>query len=249
MDEDPADYHLHPGVSAEDARLLRGLYDGEIAHMDREIGSFLEWLRAQGDLDHTILAVTADHGERLGERGFVGHDLVMDSFLLRVPLLVRYPPALPPQRIARRVHIDGLPGYLLHVVGLAAPPAMDRSALDRQSGDVTVAQYENPSWFVRNVQAKHPSFDARPYAGDWFSVADARFEYVCSPDNPTSPACRLEDLQEDPEWTRDASAAHPDVVQRLRRLGEALPAFRAPAPATGPDPALEERLRALGYVR
>ena len=49
--------------------------------MDRELGLFFDWLSDRNELDGTLIVVTADHGERLGERGLVGHDLVVDSYL------------------------------------------------------------------------------------------------------------------------------------------------------------------------
>ncbi len=72
---------------------LKGAYDAEVAYVDGALGTLLD---ALGDrLDNTIVVVTADHGESLDEHGYLfdhGDDLYDPS--LRVPLVVRYPPAV-----------------------------------------------------------------------------------------------------------------------------------------------------------
>lgn len=72
---------------------LKGAYDDEVAYVDGALGTLLD---ALGDrLDNTIVVVTADHGESLDEHGYLfdhGDDLYDPS--LRVPLVVRYPPAV-----------------------------------------------------------------------------------------------------------------------------------------------------------
>jgi arylsulfatase A-like enzyme len=76
-------------------------YDGEIVYTDREIGRIVEALAAAGIYEETLLIVTSDHGEIMGEgriaRGHrfnVSHIDLGDE-CLRVPLVVRLPGAVP----------------------------------------------------------------------------------------------------------------------------------------------------------
>ena len=246
VDQNPISYHVKPGLSPQDARLLAGLYDGEIAAMDREIGAFLQWLRARGELDRALLVMTADHGERLGERGLVGHDLVMDPTLLRVPLLVRYKPVVAPARTLRRVQTDGLAATILELAGIPAPASM-APPLDRQQRPVVVAQYQDPAWYVQKLKQRDPGFDGRPYAGDWTFAANQDFALVCSPNHAASSACLLNDLRHDPDWTRDVKEQQPEVWRELKGVADALPSFGRVEPHRA-DPELLERLRTLGYV-
>lgn len=85
MEPEPQDRHLSPT-----------LYDAEIAGVDRAVGRVLDRLRRDGLLDRTIVVVTADHGESLGEHGEKTHAVFVYDATIRVPLLLRYPPALPP---------------------------------------------------------------------------------------------------------------------------------------------------------
>jgi arylsulfatase A-like enzyme len=247
VDQDPVSYHLKPGLSPRDERILNELYNAEITFMDREIGGLLDWLAARRELDHTLVVVTADHGEHVGERGILGHDLFMDPFVLRVPLIVRYPPKVPPGRNARRVQLDGLPGYILHTLGLTPPPTMEASALDGPERDIVRAQYQEPSWFVRRLLERAPALDTRPFRGDWYFVADRRFAYFCATGNAFSRMCALDDMAQDPLWSHDARAEHPDVLAKLQAEADALPSFHE-ARSSEIDPARAEQLRSLGYV-
>ena len=242
--QDVVHHTLARDLSAEDARILRGLYDAEVVSMDREIGRFVEWLDARGDLDDTILVITSDHGERLGERGTVGHLLEMDQHLLRVPLLVRFPRKLPPGRIEARARLDGLPGHILGLAGVETPEAMARTPL--AGGALAVAQHRYFGWFVERLQKRSPGFDASPYRGDWTFVADPHYALLWAPEQGAA-AGRLVDFRADPDLARDLSAGRPEVLARLRAVAAGLPSFGAVEPRA-PDAALREHLRALGYA-
>ncbi len=66
-------------------------YDGEIAYTDAELGRLIGWLRDRGELDQTLVVVTADHGESLGEHGEHTHAYTVYDAALRVPLILRGP--------------------------------------------------------------------------------------------------------------------------------------------------------------
>ncbi len=91
MDELDAAWIERP--TAEGRRLL---YDAEIALNDRWIGHFLEALGQRRE--DTLFVLCADHGESLGEHGFWGHEPPGYHVGLHVPLILIYPPALPAGR-------------------------------------------------------------------------------------------------------------------------------------------------------
>jgi arylsulfatase A-like enzyme len=66
-------------------------YDADVEAADRAVGRFVEHLRELRLLDGTLLILHADHGQSLGERGYVGHGLSIDDESVRIPLLLRYP--------------------------------------------------------------------------------------------------------------------------------------------------------------
>lgn len=68
-----------------------GLYDGEIAAMDAQIGRFTDWLGENGLDRDTILILVGDHGEGLGEHGESTHGYYVYDYVLHVPLLIVTP--------------------------------------------------------------------------------------------------------------------------------------------------------------
>src|SRR5207237_4666917 len=76
-------------------RTTRDLYDGAIRYLDTEVDRLLRELRRRGALDNTIVIVTADHGELLGEHKLEGHSHNLYLQSLHVPLVFRFPRRVP----------------------------------------------------------------------------------------------------------------------------------------------------------
>jgi len=109
------------GLASADFAILSDLYDGEIAYVDRRVGEIADILKARGLLDGTVVAVASDHGEMLGEHGLVDHKIGLYEPVLRIPLVLRYPPAVAAgQRIDAPVMLQDLYPTLLGLAGVAA---------------------------------------------------------------------------------------------------------------------------------
>jgi CBS domain-containing protein len=93
-------------------------YDSEIRHVDGQIARLLEHV----DLDRTIVVVTSDHGEGLGERGVHGHTAGLHDFLLHVPLIVAVPGAAP-RRVATVASIIDIAPTIAAFAGVAPDPS------------------------------------------------------------------------------------------------------------------------------
>ena len=109
-------------------------YDGEIAYMDAQISRLLEALRMSGRLDRTLVVVTADHGESLGEHGEQTHGLLLYDATLRVPLMLRYPRSIAPgSTLSGRLvsSVDILP-TILDLLGLDAMPGVQGTSFAAQ---------------------------------------------------------------------------------------------------------------------
>jgi arylsulfatase A-like enzyme len=242
-------FYRESDLSDADASCLASLYDAELFAMDRALGEFFDWLAERGELDRTLIAVTSDHGERLGERGRLGHLLLMDQHLLRVPLFVRHPPTLAPERVTARVQLVGLPAFLLATAGLTVPETMARRSFERQAGSPAVAQHQHFGWYIDRIRRADPDFDPTPYRGDWNFVAADDYALLWTPDQGPESA-RLIDYRADPDLAHDLSDRLPQVTERLRALAASLPRFAGSAtPETPPvDRELRRRLEALGYA-
>ncbi len=108
------DPHQPYASEARFAALAPSPYDAEIASADSGLEEILDALRASGELDRTLVIVTADHGESLGEHGEKTHAIFVYDATMRVPLLMRFPGLAPAG--ARRAdpvhHVDVVPTVL-----------------------------------------------------------------------------------------------------------------------------------------
>ncbi|MGA1876285.1 MAG: tetratricopeptide repeat protein [bacterium] len=69
----------------------KNLYDGEIAYVDHALGDLFSSLKEQNMFDETLLVITSDHGEGLGEHAEKTHAIFVYDSTLHVPLIMRYP--------------------------------------------------------------------------------------------------------------------------------------------------------------
>ena len=118
-----------------DRPAVDALYDGEVRVFDDQVGRWVARLEELGLLEDTLIAIIADHGEELLERGHVGHcscnlkGTLYDE-CIRVPLVLRLPGRLPAGRVVRRQvsQIDVMP-TLLELAGLSVPDYVEGSSL------------------------------------------------------------------------------------------------------------------------
>jgi arylsulfatase A-like enzyme len=239
--------HVPPEADADLADFLRRLvgtlepqyYDDAIAYADHELAALLGAVEALGLRDSTVILVTADHGESLGEGGRYYHGLSVHEELVHVPLLVAVPgtPAAGP--VEHVVSLMDLAPTLLDLAGIPPPATFrGRSLLRSQPAhEARAAIGERPGtdgfyeWYVRY--------------GDWKLVA-SRSRAV------------LHHLPDDPQEVRDRSAERPILTEYLLQiLWRHSPAFRdaehrvLPVDrglSAGERAEVEEALRALGYI-
>ena len=113
-------------LSEEQLRAARHGYYAAISYVDERIGEVLAALRDAGLDGDTVVALTADHGEMLGERG-LWYKMSFFEPSARVPLIVSAPGRIAPGRRADPVSLLDLAPTLLE---LAAPGAADELARD-----------------------------------------------------------------------------------------------------------------------
>jgi arylsulfatase A-like enzyme len=116
------DETINPDMPARDLEHLVALYDGEIAWTDAHLGRIIAELAATGRLDDTVIAVTSDHGTAFFEHGHKGHRLSLFDELIRVPLVIRYPPVIDPgTRIRTQTRAIDVAPTLLELAALPVP--------------------------------------------------------------------------------------------------------------------------------
>ena len=116
--------------TAETAAKLRAVYFGLATEVDHHIGRLISFLKDTGQYDNTLLVVTADHGEMLGDHGSWGKMTYFDA-AYHTPLIIRDPNN--PGQYGTDVDlptesIDVTP-TMLDLCGLTPPDTMDGHSL------------------------------------------------------------------------------------------------------------------------
>ena len=209
-------------------------YDGEVAYADELVGRLVARLRQRGLLDHTILAVTSDHGEGLGDHGEQEHGFFLYREAVHVPLVVRLPGGAGSGKRVRGVvaQVD-LPATLLDLAGLSADGMDGRSQrLAIGTGAGSAAPVYAETFFPR-------------YHFGWselLAVTDDRYRYI------HAPRPELYDRKSDPA-ERTSLASQKDEAARSMAawIQKAVGPVEAQRPSDVPAE-VAENLRALGYV-
>jgi len=123
---DPHQPYLPPSPYKE--KYADDPYSGEVAYLDAQLGVLFDFLRHKRLMANTMIIVTADHGEALGEKGEDTHSYFAYNNTIHVPLFV-YIPGRKPEMFAGNVcHADIFP-TLCAVLGLPTPPQLQGESL------------------------------------------------------------------------------------------------------------------------
>ena len=215
-----------------ESEVKAAFYDFEIQYLDLHFGRLLDHLREHGVYEETLVVVTADHGELLGEGGEFGHGRHLSEAELHIPLIVKPPGPPRPARRSERVSLAGVFGLVLEHAGLAVPSGVMATIPPAPDAAIVAEVYPH--------EAIAPVGDSRALYRDPFKL-------VWNSRSGT----RLLRLGESGAQT-NVSAAHPDLTRDLSRELEALLASAAAPGAAGPsgevDAETRRALEALGYL-
>lgn len=101
-------------------------YDAEIRHTDDEVGKILDYLESKQLMDSTIVAISADHGESLGENNlYFQHGMLVNEGSIHIPLIISHPDVKEPLAINSLLQNTDLAPTLLGEMGLKFPYAID----------------------------------------------------------------------------------------------------------------------------
>ncbi|MEO8622398.1 MAG: sulfatase, partial [bacterium] len=98
-------------------------YDGAIAYLDAQLGVLFKELERRGELNRSVVIVTADHGEEFGEHGFMGHGNAAIFPVLHVPLLVLHPSLPAGSHVTQAVTMTDLPATVMELAGVRDHPS------------------------------------------------------------------------------------------------------------------------------
>src|SRR5579863_1666687 len=105
------------------------LYDGEIAFADAQVGRLVAYLKANGLYRNTLIVLTGDHGESLGEHGEKTHGFFIYNATLHVPVIVHLPGAASPRVVPELANLADLMPTILQALKIEVPAQVQGQSL------------------------------------------------------------------------------------------------------------------------
>jgi choline-sulfatase len=213
--------------SMDDVRRMFDGYDTGVRYSDHHVGQLLNNLADQKLLDETVIIISGDHGENLGELNIYGDHQTADHITSRVPLIIRWPgltTGSPRVDTALHYHVD-FAATLIEMLGGKVPANWDgRSFADA---------------FKQNQSS------GRDYLvvsqGAWSCQRSVRFDdYICIRSYHDGyhgfPDIMLFNVREDPHEQHDLAPTRPDLVQRAMTMLDEWHAEQMRTSTSGADP-------------
>lgn len=232
------DYKAPPEFAA---RFPDRPYDAEIAYTDFQLGRLLDGLRAAGRLERTLVVLTSDHGESLGEHGETTHSSALYDSVLEVPLLFAGPGLPAGRAVPGVVRVKDIAPTVLAQVGLEALP-------EARGDDLSPLLAGSPAPDPRDGIAYAETL-ATMLDNGWAPLHAIRTDewlYV------RSPRAELYDVRSDPHQRDNLVESQPERArphqERLDGLVQAALAHEKNGTTLEVDDDTRAQLHALGYA-
>jgi arylsulfatase A-like enzyme len=236
------DYELE--YNDADLEHVRDMYDAEIRSFDRHLSDLFDLFEQTGILDNSVIVITADHGENLGEHHYITHGQPYEGGL-SIPLMVHFPlDRWAGMRISDLVETTDIVPTLMEAVNIGVPEGIDgQSLLPLIDGRINSAYH--PRSYLYAIG--HPTDTGRMY-----SIFDGTHRVTVDVDcfgNSEGPAELLVyDIPDDPHEALNIRGDDPDALNHL------LPSLLIEIQGSHygreqtVDPQTVEMLRSLGYI-
>lgn len=241
-------------------------YDGEVHYADRQLGRLLAVLDARRAGRERLTVVTSDHGEGLGDHGWMSHGINLHEEAVRVPLAAEWPGRLDAGRV-----VDGPVGLVDVAPGILGLLGVDASSF-AHGLDLFAAADGNRAIFLQRRGFRTTHEKGVKIGGSMTAVVRSGTKFIVAPAEGRK---ELYDLQSDPGELVDLLGSAPRPARRKRdgqapspaapvevpaarvalasKLEKELAAWRkahpeAPPRDKGLDKETRQALRSLGYV-
>jgi arylsulfatase A-like enzyme/cytochrome c-type biogenesis protein CcmH/NrfG len=230
-------------------------YDGEIAFADEQVGRLIRYLKEKGIYENTVIVLCGDHGESLGEHGEKTHGFFIYNATMHVPLIIRLPESrLPEKAMARTVGdpvslVDLMP-TVLGAIGLEVPSQVQgHSLLSELRGESNDGEHDAGEHKDKGERVLYGETFLPRIHFNWSELRgseNAKYHFI------DAPRPELYDLAKDPSEVHNLFAEKKAVAEEMRaKLAGMIRDYSAGkemAEKTSLEPALMERLKALGYA-
>jgi len=234
-------------------RSLSARYDASIAYADYEIGKLVAVLDELGIAEKTVIVVTSDHGEPLGQRGALLHGSSLYEELIHIPAVIHLPWLSESRRIDDLFGLTDLGPTVADLAGVPIPAWWRGRSMLRSELDLRPRSAVGAIGVVRWGRRREPQEGATASTGGTWYIREGDWKLIQDRDG-----FALFHLPSDPGEERDRQAERPIHAQYLAfEIARRSPSFRAdwrrPQPlgeslAEPEREDLQKALRELGYV-
>ena len=215
------------------------LYAGEIAYTDHCIGRVISKLKKLNLYDSTLIVITADHGEMLGEHGALTHGYFIYQGGIRVPLIFKLPGKHKSRVITKRVSLIDIAPTIYGLLGIEVPSVVQGEDLSCGFGRKKLPE-KTRYLYCENLNP------TRYNACSLLGIVTDRFKYI----QTTRP--ELYDLIQDPQEKNNLVMNDPQRARILKdKLSQILKQFVYKGESDSKlqlDTEARRRLESLGYV-
>ncbi len=223
------------------AMYQHNLYNGEVAYTDYALGKFFNALKEKDLLDETLVVITSDHGEGLGEHAEKTHAIFIYDSTLHVPLIMRYPGAISGGAIIEEnvSMIDIMP-TVLDILNIKKTPQFH--------GESLLGLIHGKSKFSRHEILCETFYPL--YNHNWSPLEGLRtdkWKYI------KAPRSELYDLENDPREMVNLFSKKREIADQLEARMKELQKEKGPrqtevSAKLRMDKDTQERLKSLGYI-
>lgn len=163
VNQDPWSYLVgEVSMTDSDFEILRSLYKAELSYLDDRLDDLLTYLKRRGLFEDTAVLILGDHGENIGDHGLMDHQYSLRDSLLKVPLIIHYPPQFESNTEFRGiVELRDLFPTILKIAGVDSPNIDDVSSksvqemLDDGGRDFAISEYPVPQPAIETLRERY----------------------------------------------------------------------------------------------
>jgi arylsulfatase A-like enzyme len=225
-------------LDEDDLQRTRDLYDAEIRSFDDHMRELFSLLESSGLMDNSLVIVTADHGENLGEHHYITHGHPYEAGL-HIPLMFHFP-----GDVGAGTHITGMVENIdvlptaMSLVGIHAPEYLD--GIDLMPAIISPQDFTT----IKPVLFAFGGINSRQEKT--YGLFNGRYRIVKNIRWSDEPV--LWDISVDPNEEADIADQEPEVVEAMLEVIDMMAAGDKPYEPIEYDPETREMLESLGYI-
>ncbi len=168
-------------------------FDNALHYVDAQVGAFIDYLKANGLYENSLIIVAADHGEAFYEHGYPTHSTSLYDDQIRTFTLIKQPGQTASALRNDPISLIDINPTILEAIGMANHPNF-------QGQQVLNAPRSSPIYIMSHSVVKAMGIVDFPWKYFWTETRGPR----------------LLNLETDPSESADLSAEHPEKLQELK---------------------------------